>query len=99
MDVKKQHWFNMEQKGAVLISLFVLFVLSNSAGLINWTIPCFFEHFLSIECFGCGTTKAIELAFVGKLGASISENPLGLATLFYVFLKFLHLIYSKLYQI
>ena len=81
MDLENHHWYAFELKVFVLISLFFILVLINTLGIINWTIPCFFEHFLSFECFGCGTTKAIKLALVGELGASISENPLGLGVL------------------
>lgn len=97
MDVKNQHWYTIEQKVFVLISYFALLVLLNIMGIINWTIPCFVEHFFSFECFGCGTTKAIELALVGELDASLSKNPLGLVVLAYIFSKIIYLIHSKLY--
>ena len=85
-----------EQQLLLLFGLFVFLVMLSNFQIINWTIPCAFQHFFSIECLGCGTTKAISLAFQGKFEESLHSNPLGLLLLGYSSFRVMQLFHYQI---
>jgi hypothetical protein len=99
MDLIKQSWGRMEKGLIGLLILFVLVVFGNFIGIVNWTIPCAFQHLFNIECFGCGTTDAIKLAFQGKWLASLHSNPLGIMLILYLLIRTSHLTFLKLKRV
>lgn len=80
----------------LLSGAFIGLVFLYSVGFINWTIPCAFQHFLNLECLGCGTTEALKLAFNGNFQASFQSNPLGIILLSYLFLRIAYKLRIKL---
>ncbi len=99
MENKNQVWYNLEQKMLLLSGAFIGLVFLYSVGFINWTIPCAFQHFFSMQCLGCGTTEALKLAFNGNFQASLHSNPLVLILLSYLFLRIAYKLRIQLKQL
>ncbi len=41
-------------------------------------VPCLFQYFFEVDCFGCGITRAIIFLLKGDLISSININALGI---------------------
>ncbi|MGX7668522.1 DUF2752 domain-containing protein [Flavobacterium pedocola] len=41
----------------------------------EYMLPCFSKKFLGIECFGCGTQRALVLLFQGEFSAAFKMFP------------------------
>ncbi|MBR5773714.1 MAG: DUF2752 domain-containing protein [Clostridia bacterium] len=64
-------------------------LLSGVALLWCFDVPCPFVHFLNIECFGCGMTRAIVCALKGEFGAAFSHHAMFWSTpMLYVYFLF-----------
>ncbi len=63
-----------------LFSLVVIFELI--AVIIHWKlnidirIPCFFNYFFDIKCFGCGLTRSFEYILDLNFSKAFETNPM-----------------------
>jgi hypothetical protein len=62
---------------AAIASGFLLFVLLPADYFLthDWDL-CPFHRFLGIECFGCGTMRALSALFHGQWARAFAFNPL-----------------------
>ena len=65
---------------------------------IHWLethqIPCFYKHYLGIDCPGCGMQTALILLLEGRLLESLMAYPALLPTIFMISYLILHLAYN-----
>ena len=64
-------------------------------------LPCFSKSLFGVECFGCGTQRALLLLFQGEFVAAFKMYPAIYTTLIFFLFLFVHLIdksrnYSKI---
>lgn len=68
------------------------------AGITDWLeahqVPCFYKHYLCVECPGCGMQTAIILLLKGDIAGSIIAYPALIPTIFLLVYLFLHLIFN-----
>ncbi len=66
--------------------------------LIQWLeahqLPCFYKHFLGIECPGCGMQTAFILLLKGNILESLKAYPAMLPIVFMVNFLILHLLFD-----
>jgi hypothetical protein len=76
----------------------ILFIFEEMLLLINWLethqLPCFYKHYLGVDCPGCGMQTAFILLLKGQLLKSIIAYPALLPTLFMICFLILHLFYN-----
>ncbi|TAF66989.1 MAG: DUF2752 domain-containing protein [Cytophagales bacterium] len=74
MMLQRQFWIYYFKQNTLILSLIaylVISVLLKSYTGIDFTIPCPYNYFLGIECYGCGlTTACTKLAKGDLVGAS-----------------------------
>lgn len=57
-------------------------------------LPCFYKHYMGVECPGCGMQTAIILLLKGDIAGSIIAYPALVPTIFLLVFLGLHLIYN-----
>ncbi|MCD4729935.1 MAG: DUF2752 domain-containing protein, partial [Bacteroidales bacterium] len=66
--------------------------------IIHWLethqLPCFYKHFLGIDCPGCGMQTAFILLLKGRFIESIIAYPALIPTLFLLSYLMLHLFFN-----
>ena len=67
----------------------------------EYMLPCFSKSLFGVECFGCGTQRALLLLFQGEFVAAFKMYPAIYTTLIFFLFLFVHLIdksrnYSKI---
>lgn len=69
--------------------------------LISWLeahqLPCFYKHFLGLECIGCGMQTAFILLLKGEFIESLKTYPALLPIVFLIAFLILHLIFKFKY--
>lgn len=87
MDINWTLLADIEKKGILLLSAFMILVALQLLQLIEWSPSCLIKSFLHIECWGCGTYRAAKLLFQGNIQASWSLNPLAIIISGYLIIR------------
>ncbi|WP_177763820.1 DUF2752 domain-containing protein [Flavobacterium sp. I3-2] len=61
----------------------------------EYMLPCVHKKIFGIECFGCGTQRAIMLILQGDFGAAFKMYPAIYTTILFFIIVFLHFVDKK----
>ncbi len=64
--------------GVLALTFAAYSLRENGRAGVPWLPPCYFRKFTSLDCPGCGMTRAAFATLHGQIGAAFRFNPVGM---------------------